>query len=405
MTPKMTMAPGEYITPAFRAEMDKWLESFFGYIDDVHQPAMNDANLVAKSTEKRVSNRKTKTQVQPDNQTLEYLLNGLKDSFDTMRIPVIKGSWLERREVNALKKLGTYVPNKFELSYPDLPSVPPGTAKPTIASAYFLSKKHDNDGKIHPRFVFAIKQPRMPHSVEAVAGVPYKFGMCFEMSQDDKGKAISPKLFWAWCWIVITEGGVLKIPKELRQVQAEILHHKNRIRGCKSSTVFNRAWSLPVLAQAEPGEDQSIREKTMTCIFRQLLIWWGGRDQQWSVGVRKNGHRVTFSIDPRHTSAYFADRDIVVNVEGKPKKIIHFVREHTRSNGSHVKSHVRGLREFDWNGYHCTVTAPKLNGFLTAGFDITPVEVERTDIGQDVIEIDALAEKLAGYEDSYRRGK
>jgi hypothetical protein len=32
LTPKMQMGPGDYITQAFRAEMDKWLIEFFGSI-------------------------------------------------------------------------------------------------------------------------------------------------------------------------------------------------------------------------------------------------------------------------------------------------------------------------------------------------------------------------------------
>lgn len=29
-TPKMKLAPGDYVTPAFREEMDQWLREFFG---------------------------------------------------------------------------------------------------------------------------------------------------------------------------------------------------------------------------------------------------------------------------------------------------------------------------------------------------------------------------------------
>ncbi len=28
--PKMKLSPGDYVTPAFRAEMDAWLRAFFG---------------------------------------------------------------------------------------------------------------------------------------------------------------------------------------------------------------------------------------------------------------------------------------------------------------------------------------------------------------------------------------
>lgn len=107
-----------------------------------------------------------------------------------------------------------------------------------------------------------------------------------------------------------------------------------------------------------------------------------------------------FSIAPEHTSAYFADRDTVVSVDGKPKKIIHFVRSHVRVNGSEVKAHVRGLREFDWKGYHCAVTAPNLNGAIYTGAALTPVEIDEDDPTEGYLSTLELADLLATMEDA-----
>ena len=101
-----------------------------------------------------------------------------------------------------------------------------------------------------------------------------------------------------------------------------------------------------------------------------------------------------------HTSAYFADRDTVVNVDGKPRKIIHFVREHQRAGGAVVKAHVRGLREFDWKGYHCVVTAPMLKGNLFTQMPIAPIEVDGEIDGDDFVATDAMAEMMAELEDA-----
>ncbi len=416
MTPKMQMAAGDYITQAFRAEMDKWLIEFFGYEEDDQQPALpqkfDDAILSAPKskegkaakTAKTPGRSKSKTQVQPDMENFSQLLEGLENSFHTMQVPQMKGSWLERREVSAIKKLGVYVPNPFGLEITKNPMLPVGGPFPSIASAMFVPKSGDRVGFFSPRFTYAIKSPRLPAGVEPTKGVPFKFGMCFDVNKDEKGASMSSKMFWMWCWIVIRPDGSLRIPHEMRQFANKVVRKQKHKDEPAKVTINTRRWCLPSLAMADEGRDQAEHENFMLCTFRQLLLWWGSRGDQWSVGVRKDGHRVCFSIAPEHTSAYFSDRDTVVNVDGKPKKIIHFVREHTRITGATVKAHVRGLREFDWKGYHCTVTAPRLNGAILTNFLLDPLEVDRADKSPQNLQIDQVATMLADHEDAgFRR--
>lgn len=123
---------------------------------------------------------------------------------------------------------------------------------------------------------------------------------------------------------------------------------------------------------------QSTANRVARDTFVQVFNWWTKRPERWSVSVNRAGQRVTFSIDKELTKAYFVDRDKSIKArDGRAKKIIHFVQQHTRSNGSTVREHVRGLREFDWNDFHCIVTAPKLNGELySVSLDVPTVEEE-----------------------------
>lgn len=412
MTPKMQMGAGDYITQEFRAEMDKWLIEFFGYEEDDQQPAPppkfdDDLLSTPKPKERNAAKAaqtpgrsKSKTQVQPDMESFSQLLEGLENSFHTMQLPQMKGSWLERREVSAIKKLGVYVPNPFGLEIVQNPMLTGGGPFPSIASAMFVPKSGDRAGFFSPRFTYAIKSPRLPSGVEPTKGVPFKFGMCFDVTESEKGDSISSKIFWMWCWVVIRPDGSLRIPHEMRQFANKVVRKNKHKDEPAKVTINTRRWCLPSLAVADEGRDQSEHEQFMLCTFRQLLLWWESRGDQWSVGVRKDGHRVCFSIAPEHTSAYFADRDTVVNVDGKPKKIIHFVREHTRTTGATVKAHVRGLREFDWKGYHCAVTAPRLNGSLFTDHKLDPVEVPRTELSSSILQIDQVATMLADQEDA-----
>lgn len=415
MTPKMQLSSDVMVTDAFRAEINAWMIDFFGYKEDeVSEPAppvFNDADLqIAPRVEKKAKKARrsrSKTQVQPDMETFAGLLEGLDDSFYTMQVPPITGSWLAKKDVSAIKKMGIYVPTPMEVEMMDHPAVDADVPRVAISSAYYVPQKYDTPDKAHPRFAFCIKGAKLPEGVEATRGVPYQFGLCFEMKHTESGQEMKPRTFWSWCWMVITPEGEIRIPHELRRISAPIQHkhalsgHKGQ-RGSRQSTAHLRRWCLPELAVADPKRHgmQSTFENLLKCTFRQLLLWSKRREDQWSVGVRKDGHRVTFSIAPEHTSAYFADRDTVVNVDGKPKKIIHFVREHQRINGSTVKAHVRGLREFDWKGYHCAVTAPKLNGALFTAFDLTPTLVEGDYEPDDYMTMDRMAERLAANEDA-----
>ena len=411
MTPKMQLTPGDYITQSFRAEINAWMIDFFGYEEDepvTQKPQVtHDVELRIAPTKKvRTAKRKHgATQVQPDTETFAGLLEGLEDSFYTMMVPPISGSWLTKKEVNSIKKMGVYVPDTLELDIADSPTIPKAHGFPAIASSYFVPRKMDEDDKLFQRFVYAIKGAKLPENVEMTKGVPYQFGACYEMKHEENGKDMKPKMFWAWCWMVIKADGSIVIPHEMRQMSVQIRHKNAQSgykgqRGSRQSTAHIKHWCVPTMAIAETGREQSAHENYLKCAFRQLLKFWAGRSDKWSVGVRKDGHRVTFSIAQEHTSAYFADRETVVNVEGKPKKIVHFVREHVRVTGAVVKAHIRGLREFDWKGYHCVVTAPLFKGVMATTLDIEPILLETDDTSGEFISTQELAVRLADIEDT-----
>lgn len=349
--------------------------------------------------------RRKRTQEPANHETFAELLENLDASFETMRIPEFAGSWLGRREVLAIHKMGVYVAQDFAMELMDDPTIPVGITLPTIASCFMIHKKHEKADRIAPRFAFAIKQPALPPGVEQVRGVAYQFGECYELTGRQGEK--KPRTFWVWSWVVVKQDGAIVFPKE-RQKVVHHINHRRRAAGAasRSSTFSSQAWRAPALIEMRDSERQTQEdtEKFLGSMFRQLITWWVGRENQWSVGVRKDGRRVTFTIRPEQTAAYFADRNHVVSDGGRNKKIIHFVRSHQRATGAVVKAHVRGLREFQWRGYQCAVTAPKLTGdVLTAAFDLPPVEVETDAALPEMLEIDQVAARIAEWEDADRR--
>ena len=92
MKPKMQLSPGNYVSDAYRAEINKWMIDFFGYEDDAptiapvvyHDAEIKGSPPVVKAPKKTPRRNKSKTQVQPDIETFQGLLEGLDDSFYTM---------------------------------------------------------------------------------------------------------------------------------------------------------------------------------------------------------------------------------------------------------------------------------------------------------------------------------
>lgn len=344
--------------------------------------------------------RRSRTQEPADVSTLSELLDHIDGSFDTMAIPPISGNWLPRSEIRALYKLGIYVPTPWRLEMLDHPALEPNIALPSIASAAMIPKKLDAEpGRVHPRFAFAIRSPRLPANVEQVRGKAFRFGYAVALPHKEHDQSSAPHSFWVWAWIVVREDGSIVAPSELRPVVHQINHRRlSADVSSRRSSYVAREWQRPTMMNGDDIRKPDELENFLLNVFRQLMIWWMSRDQRWSVGVRKHGQRITFSIDPEHTSAYFADRNKTIAVDGRSKKIIHFVREHTRANGSIVREHVRGEREFEWRGAHCAVTAPKLYGRITTNPTFPPIDPKDTD-SIPHIPMEAMTEMLADAED------
>lgn len=392
------LIPGVLPWPAdFRDDFNRWAADFFG-----PHPAPVPPLVVAPcAAPARTATRRTKTQRARDSETFSELLEHLGDTFDTIEIPAIKGNWLPKHDIRALHKLGIHVPHPWLL---DIKGRTVATKTfPTMASVHMIPSRYDKKDTIHPRFAFAIKEPRLPLNVEQFKGAAYyRFGICVHLPELEKDDTSPLRSFWVWCYMVVLADGTAVCPHELRQ-HSNIAHAKraapgcDKMRGSRRVSWVSREWNRPTLMQGDkPGDGY---EQYMTAVFCQLLNWWTSRADCWSVAVTKDGKRVTFSIAQDQTSAYFADRDKTIKAaDGTAKKILHYVRPHTRENGATVREHVRGLREFDWLGYRCTVTAPNLTGqVVSSSFDLVGTVVQRKT--PDMLDSVEVATMLAKHED------
>jgi len=290
--------------------------------------------------------------------TFSDLLDNLEYTFNCVKLPTMKESWLERDSIIGLKKIGIHVPNPWNArmnhkdSKVDIAKPLPAIMCISTATANTINTKK----YLYPKIIFAVKLKKLPWHVAKKSGTPYQFGMACDL--DDK-------LFWICMYMTVNKStGEIQFCDELR-VKA---HKINR-----QKTFYSKTWSGPsyledVLRTVE--ENKNLAKN----LFVAMHDWWSERDARWNVVVRKNGDRVTFGVDNSQTPYYFKDRDkSIKTATGQTKKIVHYVKEHDRKINDKttvVKEHIRGLQDFNWNGYNCLVVSPKLQAQTSATFTI-----------------------------------
>jgi len=90
------------------------------------------------------------------------------------------------------------------------------------------------------------------------------------------------------------------------------------------------------------------------------------------VEVNKGDLTAVFGIEPHRVPYFFKDRDVTLTKHGHKERVFHVVRAHIR-NGKAVPIQYRGLKEFEWAGYHVSITIPGRDHFLLQEFNVPSI--------------------------------
>jgi hypothetical protein len=297
-------------------------------------------------------------------QNLSELLDHLEETFDSYKMPTAISN-LSADSRLGLKKLGAHVPNPWHMPWSDNCDDIKVNVKNGMPSMFFIStpmNKHNKNERVNPSFMFAIKHRKLPWNVEKKSGTPYQFGITFR----------DFKLFWLTAWIVVKADGSIEVCKEHQYKSIPVV-----VNGKFKARYEKKIFGDPELIADYKSEGKQ-GDLIVKNAFRASFDWWSGRQERWSVAVKKNGERITFAVDKSLTKKYFADRDKTVKtLSGRNKKIVHFVKAHDRNYSgkiSKVKEHIRGLNSFSWKGYQCLVSAPEFQGLVTSECDVSAIE-------------------------------
>jgi len=331
--------------------------------------------------------RKPRTYNREKTKTFSELLDNLEYTFNSVKLPTMKESWLERDSVVGLKKLGVHVPNPWTADLSDK-DARADVAKPLPAIMCISTATEatvNTKNNFYPKIMFAVKLKKLPWHVTHKSGTPYQFGIAL----DAEGK-----LFWMHMYMTVSRStGEIQFCDELR-----VMAHKIN----REKTFYSKGWS----SSAYLDDDlRTVEENKRIAknLFVSMHEWWSERDSRWNVVVKKNGDRVTFGVDNSQTAYYFKDRDkSIKTATGQTKKIVHYVKEHERKVNDKttvVKEHIRGLQEFNWASYHCQVVSPKFQAQTSATFT-TPGEDDIE--SSNVVYLSKVGKMLADAEEIHR---
>jgi len=348
--------------------------------------------------EEKPEPRKPRKYNKEKRQDFSELLDKLEHTFNNVKLPTMDGSWIAKDSVVGLKKLGVHVPNPLLMYWDNEKRLVDVTKLLPAIMCISQSSEHtvNTQKRFYAKFIFAIKMNKLPWHVTKQTGVPYQFGMSFDMDG---------KLLWVNMYITVNrKTGVISFCDELKTRPHTVPAKSSNSRKAngKVTVFYTKSWGP---AEYLEDEERSIQECKVIAqnYFVAMHDWWSERDTRWNVVVKKNGERVTFGVNNDQTPYYFKDRDKTIRTPtGQAKKIVHYVKEHERKYGDKItiiKEHIRGLQEFEWAGYQCNVISPKLQAKTAASFTLPSEDVEVDDDTSNIVYLSKVGKALADSEE------
>jgi len=240
-----------------------------------------------------------------------------------------------------------------------------------------LHEQHEKDSPKStlwtPKFMYFVRYEHAPPELQPKRGGDvYKMTVWWDRPEDKKQmKWGRPSEFGVF---ISNDGESLQV---LRQLETKLIparhktghDHTGSLRG-RMFDIPQRAWRIPDDYETWARQYGLTAQVHLAHLFCFLLEKYERSNYSMArVTVHKDDLTAVFGIDPRRMAYFFRDRDIVVH-NGTRERILHFVRPHMRHDGSAVKAHFRGAREFNWAGYRVRVTIPGLDHELLPEFDL-----------------------------------
>jgi hypothetical protein len=247
----------------------------------------------------------------------------------------------------------------------------------------FLTEKRENmkspdPDRPHiwiPKFMYFTKYERPSPVIQPVhGGDTYKMTIWWDHIDDKKDKKDKKRggVPTDYAVFISRDGTDIRILRIL-ETQTAWAEPKRRRNGHKEHTktpIRVRSWHYPEFYKdwaSQYGVTAQLHLKWLFCNSIEIMesAWAGSMIR---VGVSKDDMAGCFGVDVRRMSYFFKDRDITLTENGARRRVFHVVRAHMREDGSVVKMHFRGEKEFTWAGYDVRITLPGKDHHLLSEF-------------------------------------
>jgi len=220
-------------------------------------------------------------------------------------------------------------------------------------------------GRVAPVFVYFAKMAN-PIGVEHAAGAVYHVTALYgDRSRSDHYRSAwimrAPSSFY----ITLAPDGSTRLLRERSRSTVDIQTR----RGARRETIklSYTQWTPPAwLADVgRPNEAPRSMEANARWLFALAFLTHLKAIDRVIVRAARGGIVAAFGIELERAKYFFRDRAIDLAVDGRRRRIFHSVIEHDRTlaNGraTHVRTHYRGVRRFDWNSHAITIVTPERN--------------------------------------------
>ena len=227
---------------------------------------------------------------------------------------------------------------------------------------------------ISPRFCYFQRYDKTPYGIEHTNGLIYVATIYYDDS----------KVWAQWstgtlfhCAISVVPDGTVQALRMLKTETQVLRHRSGHWRG-RDTTISHQRWGLPNADWQEKYKDGSSLSVKLVNVFHLGANFWLHCACSSMIRITANKDNVTmpFVIQPTDVPAFFSDRDLVVNQNGRKKRVFHMVRTHPRVGSKGVRMHFRGLRQFRWNNYDIAITVPGYTNVDIADLSIPAYEWE-----------------------------
>lgn len=235
-----------------------------------------------------------------------------------------------------------------------------------------------------PKFMYYMKYQQPPAVVQPVMGKGDVYSLTVWWDRPDKKRDYGTPQSMP---IFIAEDGTVTALKLMEThwnhmggYVRQYAGYKRRSRRHGTASIPQRVWGFPkdYVRWAEDHHDTV--EHYLAGLFLDSVQQ--AENSQMSmirIAVTKDNMTGVFSVNIRRTAYFFQDRDISVTQSGTRKPVFHLVRPHVRKDGTAVKMHFRGLRDFTWAGYRVHISIPGLEHIDLNELDIGMADEEFAD--------------------------